>query len=158
MQEMNSRSFLVSSKGGTLDYVGPDGEVLFSVAVPPGRVSAREFLDLVPEGCQIEVADGLAVVNPRSGYGVQSYGPGSHDSGANPDFKPTSASRFENEMRLTLNKIQAQTARLEARERALASIERVPTAPAPAADPLIEPIEPAPAPAPAPAPDPAVAE
>lgn len=148
MQEINSRSFLVSAKGGTLDYVAPGGEVLFSVAVPPGRVSAREFLDLVPEGCQIEVADGLAVVNPRSGYGVQSYGPGSHDSGANPDYKPTSASRFEYEMRLTLNKIQAQSARLEARERALASIERMPTAPAPAPepDPVLEPFQPEPAP------------
>lgn len=146
MQEMNSRSFLVSSKGGTLDYVAPDGEILFSVAVPPGRVSAREYLDLVPEGCGVEVSSGLAVVNPRHGYGVQSYGPGSHDSGANPDFRPTSASRFEAEMRLTLNKIQAQTARLEAREKALASIERMPVAPAPAADPVIEPIEPEPAP------------
>lgn len=148
MQEINSRSFLVSAKGGTLDYVAPDGEILFSVAVPPGRVSAREFLELVPEGCFVEIADGLAVVNPRSGYGVQSYGPGSHDSGANPDFRPTSASRFENEMRLTLSKIQAQTARLEARERALQSIERMPTAsaPAPEPDPVLEPVQPQPAP------------
>lgn len=148
MQELNSRSFLVSAKGGTLDYVAPDGEILFSVAVPPGRVSAREYLELLPEGCEIQIADGLAVVNPRHGYGVQSYGEGSHDSGANPDFRPTSASRFENEMRLTLNKIQAQTARLEARERALAAIERMPTAPAPAPepDPVLESVQPEPAP------------
>lgn len=146
MQEMNSRSFLVSSKGGTLDYVAPDGEILFSVAVPPGRVAAREYLELLPDGCEVQIADGLAVVNPRSGYGVQAYGEGSHHSGANPDFKPTSASRFEAEMRLTLNKIQAQSARLEARERALASIERMPIAPAPASDPVIEPIQPEPAP------------
>jgi len=148
MQEINSRSFLVSSQGGTLDYVAPDGEILFSVAVPPGRVAAREYLDLVPEGCWVEVSSGLAVVNPRHGYGVQSYGPGSHDSGANPDFRPTSASRFENEMRLTLNKIQAQTARIEARERALAAIERMPmaSAPAPEPDPVLEPVQPEPAP------------
>lgn len=145
MQEINSRSFLVSAKGGTLDYVAPDGEILFSVAVPPGRVSAREYLELIPEGCGIEVAEGLAVVNLRSGYGVQSYGAGSHDSGANPDFKPTSASRFEAEMRLTLNKVQAQSARLEARERALAAIERMPKAPptpAPDPAPVVEPIKP----------------
>jgi hypothetical protein len=137
MQEITSRSFLVSAKGGTVDYVAPDGEFLFSVAVPAGRISAREYLDLLPDGCSIEVADGLAVVNPRSGYGVQAYGPGSHDTGANPDFQPTSASRMEMEMRLTLNRMQAQTARLEARERALASIERIPTPPAPAA-PVVE--------------------
>lgn len=135
MQELNIRSFIVSAKGGTLDYVAPDGEVLFSVAVPPGRVSAREYLELVPDGCHVEVADGLAVVNPRGGYGVQPYGAGSHDSGANPDFAPTSASRMEMEMRLTLNRMKAHTERLEARERALSLIERIPDAPAPAPAP-----------------------
>ena len=142
MQEMNSRSFIVSAHGGTLDYVAPDGEVLFSVAVPAGRVPAREYLDLLPDGCEVQVAEGLVIVNPRGAYSVQAL-PGSHDTGANPDFRPTSASRMENQMRLTLAQMQAQTARLEARERALSLIERVPQAPA------------APAPAPEPQADPA---
>lgn len=133
MQELNAKSVIVSAKGGTLDYVSTnDGELLFSVAVPAGRVSAREYLELLPPGVEIQVADGLAVIN-RSWYGVQPYGAGSHDTGANPDFAPTSASRMEKEMRLTLNKMQAATARIEAREKALSLIERVPQAPAPAA-------------------------
>lgn len=136
MQEINLRSFLVSAHGGTLDYVSPYGEILYSVAVPPGRIPAREYLDLVPEGGRIEVADGLAVVNPRSWAGVQPYGAGSHDTGANPDFRPTSASRMEMEMRLTLNKMQAATSRIEARERALALVERIPPAAAPAPVPV----------------------
>lgn len=132
MQELNAKSVIVSAKGGTLDYVSTnDGEHLFSVAVPPGKVPAREYLDLLPPGAEIQVADGLAVINPRSWYGVQAYGAGSHDTGANPDFAPTSASRMEKEMRLTLNKMQAATARIEAREKALSLIERMPTAPAP---------------------------
>jgi len=140
MQELNSKSVLVSASGGTLDYVSTvDGELLFSVAVPAGRVSAREYLDLCPTGAAIEVADGLVIINPKSWYGVQAYGRGSHDTGANPDFAPTSASRMEKEMRLTLNKMQAATARIEAREKALSLIERMPTAPAPALAPVAEP-------------------
>ena len=138
MQEITRKSFLVSVAGGSLDYIDSDGVLAFSVAVPPGRVRAAEYLDLVPDGGFVEVADGLAVVNPRSGYGVQFYGHGSHDTGANPDFAPTNASRLEREMRLTLARLQATDARLLARERALASIERVPVNPAPSDPPLVE--------------------
>jgi len=131
-QEINSSSIFLSASGGVLDFVAPDGELLASVAVPPGRVAARDYLELLPLGAAVEVSKGLAVVDPRSWLGVQHYGEGSHDSGANPDFRPTSASRNEREMRLTLARMQAVTARAEARERALRSIERIP-APAAAA-------------------------
>lgn len=126
--EINRASVFLSVGGGQLDIV-QDGEILVSVNVPPGRVAALDYFDLLPDGAHLEVASGLAVLQPRIGYGVQSYGDGSHDTGANPDFAPTSASRMEMQMRLTLSQMQASTARLEARERALASIERNPTAP-----------------------------
>lgn len=128
-QEINSASIFLSPSGGVLDFVSPDGELLASIAVPPGRVPAREYLELLPDGAALEVSEGLAVVQPRSGLGVQHYGEGSHHSGANPDFRPTSASRNEREMRLTLARMQSATARLEARAAALASIEVIPTAP-----------------------------
>lgn len=132
MKEIKANSFLVSATGGSLDYVAPDGEVLFSVEVPPGRVPASQYLQLLPDHCDLQVADGLVVVEPRSLIAIQPFGDGSHDTGANPDFQPTSASRFEMEMRLTLNKLQQQSERIEARERALAMVERIPNAPAPA--------------------------
>lgn len=131
-REINAKSVFLSAAGGVLDFVSQEGELLASVAVPPGRVPARDYLDLLPEGAALEVSEGLAVVQPRSGLGVQRYGDGSHHSGANPDFRPTSASRNEREMRLTLARMQSATARLEARAAALASIEVIPTAPAPA--------------------------
>jgi hypothetical protein len=46
---------------------------------------------------------------------------------------------MEKEMRLTLNKMQAATARIEAREKALSLIERMPTASAPTPAPVAEP-------------------
>lgn len=136
--EIRKNSVFLSAKGGVLDIIR-DGEVLASIAVPAGRVSAAEYLDLVPLGASLEVAEGLAVLHPREAVGIQPYGQGSHDTGANPDFQPTSASRMEMQMRLTLNQLQASTAALEARQRALESIERVPMAPAPAAAPAAVP-------------------
>lgn len=144
-REINAKSVFLSAAGGVLDFVSQDGELLASVAVPPGRVPARDYLDLLPEGAAVEVSEGLVVLQPRSGFGVQHYGQGSHETGANPDFRPTSASRNELEMRLTLARMQAVTSRVEARERALWAVERIPAAPAPA-------------PAPAPADDVAVIE
>lgn len=142
MDALNPKSLLVSSSGGVIDYVTPDGEILLSVAVPAGRVAAREYLELCPDGALLEISSGLFVVPPRQWAGVQTYGDGSHDTGANPDFAPTSASRMEREMRVTLSRLQAHTQRLDAREKALASIERVPTAPA-SSDAVLEPLLPA---------------
>lgn len=129
MNEQIPRSaWFVSVAGGVLDFVR-DGEWLLAVPVPPGRHLAADFVDMLPPGAEIEVGKGLAVMLPPSSYHRMSYGAGSHESGANPDFKPTSASRMEQEMRLTLAKMQSATKRLEARERAVASVERIPHKP-----------------------------
>jgi hypothetical protein len=133
--EIKRNSVFLSLNGGVVDIVDQSG-VLAAISIPAGRVPALDYFDLIPDGAWLEVVSGLAVLEPRLGYGVQKYGDGSHDTGANPDFAPTSASRMEMQMRLTLAQMQASTARLEARERALASIERIPTAPP--QDPVIE--------------------
>lgn len=140
--EINRESVFLSAHGGTIEFV-QDGEVLASVAVPAGRVAAAEYVDLLPFGAEIQVVDGLAVVQPRRLGGRQPYGEGSHDSGANPDFVPTSSTRFETEMRLQMRKLQADQRRVEARAAQLDKLREqlVPKAP-----------EPAPAPSPAPAP------
>ncbi|MBW7921366.1 MAG: hypothetical protein H3C51_04615 [Rubellimicrobium sp.] len=128
MNEVTRNTTLVSKDGGFLDVV-LDGEVVMTVAVPPGAVRAAPYLDLLPDGATFEVSEGLVAVAPRHRVMVQPYGPGATDSGANPDYQPTSASRLEREMRVTLNRMKAATDRVERRERALASIERIPKAP-----------------------------
>lgn len=138
---MRANSVFVSASGGVLDFVSEDGELVLAVAIPPGRVRASEYLSLCPPGCQPEISEGVALVEPRAWGERQKYGPGSHDSGANPDFRPTSATRLEKEMRFTLSRMQAATSRVEARERALARIERMPTRPAPV-EPEVAVIEP----------------
>ena len=147
-QQMQRSAALVSSAGGRIDYVTPDGEVLLSVAVPPGAATAGPFIDLCPSGAIMDVQGTIAVIPPRSFHGRQRYGEGSHDTGANPDFQPSSADRMQRELRLTLARMQQATSRVEARERALASIERIPTR-EPDPEPVIEAEDITPEPAPA---------
>lgn len=121
---MNRNSFLLSGNGGVFHAVSPDGEFLFSVAVPPGKVSASEYLDLLPEGCEVKV-EGLTVVSPRVLGGV--FAPEAlYESGANPDFQPTSASRLEVEMRQQIQQAQLLNRTLSARMAALSSVEAMP--------------------------------
>jgi hypothetical protein len=138
-EHMSRNAVFLSTTGGQIDFVR-DGEVLASVAIPAGRVSAAEYLDLCPEGAELEISHGLAVMEPRRQVrsGTQHYGAVSYESGANPDFQPTSASRMENQLRLEMRKLQAESSRVSAMVKALQSIEAIPSpvvapAPAPAA-------------------------
>jgi hypothetical protein len=127
MSELNAKTLLVSANGGTLDYVSADGELLFSVAVPAGRISASEYLEICPSGAKIEIATGLAAVQPKNRLAIQRP-ENLTDSGANPDFQPTSADRLQRQMRLAMSQMQADQRRLDARFAALAQIERMPQA------------------------------
>lgn len=141
MEKVRLNSFFLSVAGGVLDFLTADGEVAYSVAVPPGRVAARDYFDIVPDGGEMRVAEGLSLVQPKSGFGMVPKQESHHESAVNPDFQVTSATRMEREMRLTLARMNAASSRLEARERALSRIERMPTAPV-EPDPVIEPVDP----------------
>lgn len=113
MREVNLSSVLVSSEGGKMDCIGDQGEVLFSVKVPPGIVPAAEFVRLAPQGTFLQPSDGIVVMSPNA---VSLERPqGVYESGANPDFKVTSASRLETTIRREVAKLQAKTDRLDAR-------------------------------------------
>lgn len=148
---ITAKSSLVSAKGGRIEYVSPDGELLRAVDVPPGIVSALQYLQLAPEGATMEIAEGIEVVSPRSSVGIQEYGEGAFESGANPDFRPTSASTQALRMELGMRRLQALSDTAERRLSALMNMERIPQnpapSPAPEADPVIEPITPEPDPA-----------
>lgn len=150
--EISRKTRLCSASGGTLDIVSDDGEVLGQISVPAGAVMAAQYLALIPEGAHLEIADGLAAINPRHRIGIQPH-PLGREMGANPDFVPTSASRMERQLRVTVARMNAATDRLERRERKLAEIERLPKAPKEDPAPVVEPT-PAPEPEPKPEPTP----
>ena len=127
--QLHPNGKIVSAHGGTLDYVDADGQLLFSVAVPAGVRLAREYLDLAPGGVSVEIAEGdLVAISPRSWASVQ---PAQTDveSGANPDYQPTSADRLQRQMRHNLAVMQAEQKSLNARLERLAAIERIPVGP-----------------------------
>lgn len=137
MREFDNKTLLVGDGNGKVEIVSDDGEVLASISVPAGQVPVLPYLALVPPGARLEVVDGLAVIQKPHRIGIQAYGDGSHDSGANPDYKPTASTRFEREMRLTMARLQAHESRVEAKLKALERVERVPEAP-----PAVEPVKP----------------
>lgn len=141
---MDAKTVFVSDGGGQLDIVAADGEVLMSVAVPPGRVRALPYRELLPDGATLQPSSGVAVIQLPHRIGIQSYGARAFDSGANPDYRPTAATRMEREMRLAMRRLQASESRVDAKLRALSKVERIPDAPAPAPVEVIETPEPAP--------------
>lgn len=122
--EINRQSLLVSATGGVIDYVAPDGELLLQVAVPAGRVRAADYLDLCPDGAEMQVSSGLYAVQPKSWASIQARDD-QFDSGANPDFQPTDAAMQERRLSMILHKINEQSERVEKRFAALQAIERI---------------------------------
>lgn len=127
--EITRQTFLVSATGGVIDYVSPDGELLLQVAVPPGRVRAAEYLDLCPDGAEMQVSSGLYAWQPKNWVSINGR-EDQFDSGANPDFQPTDAAMQERRLSMILHKINEQSERVEKRFAALQTIERIPQAPA----------------------------
>lgn len=149
MSNIHRKTLFLSTGGGRIDFTDDEsGEVLASVAIPPGRIAAAPYLDINIDGATAEII-GVATVNPPSAYGTCCYGEGSHDTAANPEFQPTPTSALEAEMRHMMRKMQVSERRREARMAALESVEHIPRR---EPDPVIEEITPAPASSPAPAP------
>lgn len=134
---IDRKTLFVSDGGGKLDIVGDEGELLASIALPAGQVPALPYLELVPTGASLQVSEGVATLRKRHRIGIQPYGAGSHDSGANPDYQPTSASRMEREMRVMMARLQSSEKRVDAKLAALSKVERIPQAPDPTPEPQV---------------------
>lgn len=141
VQEINASHTFASAKGGVLDVLR-DGEIVAQIFVPPGLHRARNFIADIPPGFEVQVGEGLAVFAPKSGFGRQAYGPGSHESAANPDFEPTSASRLQAQLDQGLKRLAAVENRVEAKLKSLKAVEVIPTAPTPAPAPVPAPDDP----------------
>jgi hypothetical protein len=129
----NERCFFVSVKGGFVSYVDNNGQT-FDLPVPAGRVSCRDF---VIEGFTPTVK-GVSIIWPPSGVGIV-MSPSLEETGANPDFSPTSAAWQQKKL---AQQIQAATA--DAVAKAVASlVPNTAQEPDPAA-PLVENIDPVP--------------
>lgn len=132
MQEMQLNWFFVSAKGGTIDFVTPEGELLMQVAVPAGRVGVREYLELCPEGAEVQISKGLVAVPPKGGYAVQVH-PEALETAADPDWQPTSADPMQRKLMSIVQKLASDNASLNRKVSALAIAREAAPAAAPAA-------------------------
>lgn len=127
--QLNARSKLLCGDKAQLFIVDPDGEIEQTIPLPSGIVHAAPYIALLPEDRQFMLGENVTIVPARQGVHVVTHHM-RHESGANPDFKPTSASRLERELRVAMSKFTSATSRIEAMERAAAKVERIPRAPA----------------------------
>jgi hypothetical protein len=142
MPEIIRNSRLVSAKGGVIDYVSSDGELLMQVSVPPGNQSANEYLDLCPDGCEMQVSKGLVVIYPRSQVAVQAN-PLALESSANPDFISTGVAAEHRRMLIAVGMMQQNVDKqIEARLAAFSLVEPVKPVEVPEKQPPVEPLEP----------------
>lgn len=154
--EITKRTMLVAGlKGGRLDVVSADGEVIYGFDVPHGQHKASDYLALVEAGASIQIASGLVAIQPRGAVGIQApdllreddgtITDTKYQSGANPHFQPMgSAEKMAEKMRREISRMTALNDATERRHRALSKIERIPSARVD--DPVLEPVEPSPAP------------
>lgn len=104
-----------AAEGGILHLIDPEGQSVHQFIVPQGRHRASLWLDLVEPGYELQVGKGVVCFQPRMGVSRTAH-PDALKSDANPDFKATSASRLEREMRIELAEMRA--ARLEIQKQA----------------------------------------
>lgn len=130
MRDVKRQTNIVSEGAGELDIVDAYGEVLGKFRVPAGVHKASVWLDLLEPGQSLQISDGCFALPPRRGACVASH-PLALQSDANPDFKPTSATRLEREMRIELNEMRSLrlAVQKEARIKQAQAIEVVETIP-----------------------------
>lgn len=128
-------SKLVSAKGGTLEVLSDDGEVMADIKVPGGIVDAAPYFGIVPPGGSLFVKDGLAVYDGAASFVVE-QAPGAVETAAVAFVEITSATRAAREMERMMAEISERQAALQADARAFhaARIETMPKAASEAAE------------------------
>lgn len=135
---VQAKDFFVSGSGGTIQYVDSADQLLMEVAIPPGRVAARPYVEMCPPGAVLQTADGIALFSPFPACNAINYGDDGLKSAANPDFRPSSSDTFQREMRAHMSRVMAQNNALAAKVNSLQRIEQIPQAPKQEAQPPAE--------------------
>lgn len=114
----------VNEASEKLRCVNSDGEVIFTRAYPMGEHTIHNLVPLMGENDQIEFGPNMEVFEKPSRVQRTGYGDGANDSGANPDFMVTSATRNARETERTLRMLQLKTATLDRRMAALGNLTK----------------------------------
>ena len=99
------RAIIVVSGEARLSVVTREGEVLLTELLTPGRHKGKDYIKFMPSGSHLALdGDATPLLAPSRLYPAP-YGAGAFESGANPDFKVTSATRQARELDLLMKRL-----------------------------------------------------
>ncbi len=135
MSQFISTDTFFASKGAKIEYFDANGVMAFETPLPLGRVEAAGYVVPDYEGR----VSGAVVVGKPSGYGI-CESPVKHDSGANPDWQPTSAEWQERKLQMMIDQRIAESVQRFTPEtfQVVEPVSAPLTEPAPAADVVAE--------------------
>lgn len=102
---------MVGLKGGSVSVISAEGEVIATEGLQPGRYRCNQWVPFMSAPGDSLQFEGEATPLVPNGGRVRAikYGPGSHETGANPDFVVTSADRFQRELDHKLKMLTLKT-------------------------------------------------
>lgn len=110
--QISQATIFVELGGAEVSVVTPDGEVLFTQGVLAGRCDAAEWLPFMEPQELLRINGHFTAVAARRGRTKRvTYGEGATKTGANPDWRPRTESKFEREMRRTIGALTARVHR-----------------------------------------------
>lgn len=112
---------IVSGTGAIVNVVDEDGLVVMTEGLALGSHPTKRFIRYMPENGQLTVSGGVTIMMPASRVKAVKYGEGATDTGANPDFKPTSAERERRALLHKVTRLQNENAK---HDRMYARLER----------------------------------
>lgn len=122
--ELAKATIMVPLAGAEITATDTDGVVRWSLGLPAGVHEGRKLLQYAALSDVFELDGATAMLADGSKVSRMSYGPGAYDAGANPDYRPTSASTNERRVSLMLKQMTAQSKSLEKRQRKWEEIMR----------------------------------
>lgn len=122
-EQVNRTTFVVAEQGAQALCLTPDGEVQWELGMSQGLHRGAELVPLMGVGCSLELSGAVAPVTlSRGRVESQPYGEGATETGANPDFRVTTASRAERELARLVTGLQMKTKHLDGKLAALESV------------------------------------
>lgn len=115
--------FIVGASGGEVSAITAEGEIVWTLPLSGGLYPAKTYLDLLQDGQTLDVSSTVHCVTAPDRLRPQKMD-NATESGANPDFVVTSATRFQRELELKLAKLDQTAAKYERRMASLDDLAR----------------------------------
>ncbi|WP_071675233.1 hypothetical protein [Nioella nitratireducens] len=130
ISQLASAKVLVGKDGGEIRFADGNGD-LIPLGVPAGVHLGRELFDGLPADWDVDPGSGVTILAPAGERASRMrMGAVAYQSGANPDYRPSSADADRRRLEMLVQQSNRRSQRLEQRLESLARLsERVPSEP-----------------------------